>query len=628
MPTVSAPTIVRCRGSSGYSAGVIPIATIRNAAKTDFVTKSFVTRWMLRRIRRPSATIAGNGGEVAVDEHDVGDRLRHLRARALRDREARRLQRRHVVDAVADHRHVAAAPPERLDDAPLALRRDPPDDARATATSRSSSSVVAREIAARRAAARARGCRRRRDRGDRARQRRRRARRSRRPARRGRRSSRASPGRSSSASTASPSGAQRRRAGVGVVREARVASSRSRRPAGRPSWWSRGDARRGHRAGRAPARRARSGRRRAAGRSSGAARGTGSTRRPAPGSPGTPRRSPPASRSAPRTRPRTARAPRRAPRSVDTGRGHERHEPQRRLGQRAGLVDADRVDRRERLDRVQLLRERAGAGHPHRRRRVGDRDEQDQALGDERHHPRDRGLDRVADRDVLLPRAPRSASPRAAPSPRAARRGAGRSPARAASAGGGTRAPSPRSARRSCRRRPRRPRTTRALDDERARPDLLPDASARPRAPRRSGSTRRGAGRCWRRAARRRRPGRPGASRTRSPTTTSETCSDRGSPSRTTVACGATSAASSSSFRLRPELLPDPDPGVRDDDPEEERVAPVAEDERQEAEREQDRVERRDRVGTDDRRGRAARRGLPRLAPRCEARRGLRLGQA
>ena len=38
---------------------MIPIATITNAANTDFVTKSFVTRWMLRRIRRPSATMAG-----------------------------------------------------------------------------------------------------------------------------------------------------------------------------------------------------------------------------------------------------------------------------------------------------------------------------------------------------------------------------------------------------------------------------------------------------------------------------------------------------------------------------------------------------------------------------------------
>ena len=79
---------------------------------------------------------------------------------------------------------------------------------------------------------------------------------------------------------------------------------------------------------------------------------------------------------------------------------------------------------------------------------------------------------------------------------------------------------------------------------------------------------------------------------------------------------------------LRPELLPDPDPGVRDDDPEEEGVAPVSEGQREDAEREQDRVERRERVRPDDRRGRAARRGLARLAARCSSRRCLRFGQA
>ena len=52
---------------------------------------------------------------------------------------------------------------------------------------------------------------------------------------------------------------------------------------------------------------------------------------------------------------------------------------------------------------------------------------------------------------------------------------------------------------------------------------------------------------------------------------------------------------------LRAKLLPDPDPRVRDDDPEEERVAPVAEDEREQTEREKDRVERRERVRPDDR---------------------------
>ena len=146
---MSAATIVRWRGSSGYSAGVIPIATIRNAANTDLVTNSFVTRWMLRRIRRPSATIPGNGGEVAVDEHHVGDRLRHLRAGALGDREPRCLQGRHVVDSVADHRDVAPLPAQRLDDPALAVGRDAPDHAqlRHELVERS---VVRREVVARR----------------------------------------------------------------------------------------------------------------------------------------------------------------------------------------------------------------------------------------------------------------------------------------------------------------------------------------------------------------------------------------------------------------------------------------------------------------------------------------------
>ena len=52
--------------------------------------------------------------------------------------------------------------------------------------------------------------------------------------------------------------------------------------------------------------------------------------------------------------------------------------------ERAGLVEADRVDGGERLDGVQLLRERAGARDPHRAGRERDRRQQDEALGDER----------------------------------------------------------------------------------------------------------------------------------------------------------------------------------------------------------------------------------------------------
>jgi hypothetical protein len=73
----------------------------------------------LRRIFRP---------EVALDEDDVGDRPRHLRARALADRETRRLQRRHVVHTVTDHGHVAPLTAERLHHPPLVVGGDPADD--------------------------------------------------------------------------------------------------------------------------------------------------------------------------------------------------------------------------------------------------------------------------------------------------------------------------------------------------------------------------------------------------------------------------------------------------------------------------------------------------------------------
>jgi len=48
----------------------------------------------------------------------------HLRAGARGDRETGRLERGNVVDAVADHRDVAAGVAQRLNHAPLVLRRD------------------------------------------------------------------------------------------------------------------------------------------------------------------------------------------------------------------------------------------------------------------------------------------------------------------------------------------------------------------------------------------------------------------------------------------------------------------------------------------------------------------------
>ena len=76
------------------------------------------------------------------------------------------------------------------------------------------------------------------------------------------------------------------------------------------------------------------------------------------------------------------------------------------------------------------------------------------------------------------------------------------------------------------------------------------------------------------------------------------------------------------------ELLPDPDSGVRENDRQEEGIPPVSEDQRQKAERKQNRVERRDRVSANDRRRRPTRGSVPLHIPRCESPCSLRLGQA
>ena len=119
---------------------------IRKAASADLATNSFATRCRLRSTLRPSRIIAGIGGEAALDQHEVGDRARHLGAAALGDRQARRLQRRDVVDAVADHADVAPLGLERLHEAPLAVGRDPPHD-RGLARQLAHARRVGRELA-------------------------------------------------------------------------------------------------------------------------------------------------------------------------------------------------------------------------------------------------------------------------------------------------------------------------------------------------------------------------------------------------------------------------------------------------------------------------------------------------
>ena len=112
---------------------------------TVLVTNSRATRWMLRRIWRPSATIPGTTREVVADEHEVGDRARHLRAGALGDRQARLLQRGDVVDAVADHRDVATGVGQRGHDRALALGRDPPDGGRGERPPRADAAGLGRQ---------------------------------------------------------------------------------------------------------------------------------------------------------------------------------------------------------------------------------------------------------------------------------------------------------------------------------------------------------------------------------------------------------------------------------------------------------------------------------------------------
>src|SRR5215207_8726348 len=99
----------------------------------------------------------------------------------------------------------------------------------------------------------------------------------------------------------------------------------------------------------------------------------------------------------------------------------------------------------------------------------------------------------------------------------------------------------------------------------------------------------------------------PGASRTRSPFTSSSTCAFLTRPSRTTDAVGCTSAARRSRVRFARTLLGDPDRRVGDQDAEEERVPPVAEEQCQRPEDDQDQVEDGEDVGPDDARVGAAR---------------------
>ena len=76
--------------------------------------------------------------------------------------------------------------------------------------------------------------------------------------------------------------------------------------------------------------------------------------------------------------------------AVDSRRGDVVDDPQRRLGQRAGLVETDHVDGGKRLDCVQLLGQSTAPRHPESRERVGQTHQEDQPFRNQRHDRRDR----------------------------------------------------------------------------------------------------------------------------------------------------------------------------------------------------------------------------------------------
>ena len=122
MPIVTVEAIVNWRGRSGKVAVGIATASPEHRGEHRLGHEQLRDALDVAQDLAALGHHPGHDGEVVADEHEVGDRARHLRPRALRDREARLLERGHVVDPVADHRHVAAGVGERVDDRALALR--------------------------------------------------------------------------------------------------------------------------------------------------------------------------------------------------------------------------------------------------------------------------------------------------------------------------------------------------------------------------------------------------------------------------------------------------------------------------------------------------------------------------
>ena len=228
------------------------------------------------------------------------------------------------------------------------------------------------------------------------------------------------------------------------------------------------------------------------------------------------------------------------------GRYHLDH-PQRRFGQRPRLIGADDVDGSERLDRVELLGERAALGHLERGHCRGDADQQDQPLWHEVHNG---CRDRLHPRVVVSRGRTETVSPIASGTASASNHRNSRSFARSSGERGWRKARAvvvSRSARLS--RPTASPRTAPSFDRERTRPHRGPGRAPRAQI-RRSGWLRPARARPPTPTCRPRPPDRPPTGARRPPRPPGRPGRRRSAPSRTTIASGATSAARRSSARF------------------------------------------------------------------------------
>ena len=108
IPIVTVEAIVNWRGSSGKVPVGIATARPTDGGEHGLGDEQPGHPLDVAQDLAPFGDHPGHDAEVVADEHEVGDRARHLRPGALGDRQARLLERGHVVDSVADHRDVAA----------------------------------------------------------------------------------------------------------------------------------------------------------------------------------------------------------------------------------------------------------------------------------------------------------------------------------------------------------------------------------------------------------------------------------------------------------------------------------------------------------------------------------------